>query len=363
MTPVSTPSRLASLLPKTGGWKQMAKFPTTRYMGSKYKLLPFLWQHTKSLKVETVLDAFSGSACVGYMYKSQGKAVATNDLLRYAAHIAKATIENDHALLDERDIAMLLSFPLKTDGFIRTTFKDLYFTEEENHFLEQAWHRIHLLDDPYKQSLALASLCRACIKKRPRGIFTYTGDRYDDGRKDLRTTLQDHFVNAIGAFNAAVFSNRKSCASFQGNIFDLKQKSFDLVYIDPPYFSTQSDNDYLRRYHFVEGLCSYWKEAEIQMETLTKKLKKVKTSFDSKDGIDDAFHRLFAQFPNSTFAVSYSSNCLPAKPEMMKILKEYRPNVSVKEFEHFYSFGNQGNRVDDNRNAVTEYLFIASFDK
>jgi DNA adenine methylase len=363
MTPVSAPFRGTKTLPTTGGWKQMGLFPTTRYMGSKYKLLPFLWQHTKALKFDAVLDAFSGSACVGYMYKAQGKAVATNDLLRYAAHSAKATIENDSVTLEDKDIAMLLGLKVDTDGFIRTTFKDLYFTEDENHFLEQAWHRIHLLDDPYKQSLALASLCRACIKKRPRGVFTYTGDRYDDGRKDLRTTLQDHFVAAIHAFNAAVFSNAKPCASYRGNVFDLERKDFDLVYIDPPYFSTQSDNDYLRRYHFVEGLCSYWKESEIQMETLTKKIKKEKTSFDTKAGIDAAFHRLFAQFPQSTLAISYSSNCLPAKPEMLKILKEYRPHVSVKEFEHFYSFGNQGHKVSDNKNAVTEYLFIASHKK
>ena len=28
----------------------------------------------------------------------------------------------------------------------------------------------------------------------------------------------------------------------------------DLVYLDPPYYTPLSDNDYLRRYHFVEGI-------------------------------------------------------------------------------------------------------------
>jgi len=27
----------------------------------------------------------------------------------------------------------------------------------------------------------------------------------------------------------------------------------DLVYIDPPYYSPYSDNEYVRRYHFVDG--------------------------------------------------------------------------------------------------------------
>jgi DNA adenine methylase len=361
MTPAA--AAIAATASSLSPWKQMGRFPATRYMGSKYKLLEFLWHHTKKIRFGSVLDAFSGSACVGYMYKCQGKAVTSNDLLRYAGHLAKATVENDAVTLSEEDIGMLTSLPVDTDGFIRKTFADLYFTEEENLFLEQAWHRIHLLDDPYKQSLALSALCRACIKKRPRGVFTYTGMRYDDGRKDLRTSLQDQFVNAAHAFNGAVFSNAQRCDARQGNVFGLDRTDFDLVYIDPPYVSTQSDNDYLRRYHFVEGLCSYWKEAELQMETKTKKLKKVETSFDSKETIDAAFHRLFAKFPKSAFAVSYSSNCLPAKKQMVAILKEYRPHVSVKELAHTYSFGNQGHKVGDNRNSVTEYLFIATFEK
>jgi DNA adenine methylase len=359
MPPSAAVRRPESTLPDAA-WTQMGNFPATRYMGSKYKLLPFVWEHTKHLACETVLDAFGGSGCVSYLYKAHGKAVTSNDLLLYSHHIAKATVENDSVTLDEQDLGMLLTLDIETDGFIRETFKDLYFTEEENHFLEQAWHRIHLLEDPYKRSLALASLCRACIKRRPRGIFTYTGNRYDDGRKDLRTGLRDHFVEAVHAFNGAVFANGKRCAARSGDVFDLEDREFDLVYIDPPYFSLQSDNDYLRRYHFVEGLCSYWKEAEIQHETKTKKLKKIQTSFHSREETYESFRRLFGMFERSAFAVSYSSNCLPNEREMTEMLREFRTHVSVKRFEHRYSFGNQNHKIGDNKNAVTEYLFIAS---
>ena len=39
----------------------------------------------------------------------------------------------------------------------------------------------------------------------------------------------------------------------------LVKETADLVYIDPPYFSALSDNEYVRRYHFVEGLARNWK--------------------------------------------------------------------------------------------------------
>jgi len=65
-----------------------------------------------------------------------------------------------------------------------------------------------------KNHFALAALTRACLKKRPRGIFTYTGYRYDDGRADLKVSLQQHFIDNINSFNLAVYDNGKENKSF-----------------------------------------------------------------------------------------------------------------------------------------------------
>ena len=32
----------------------------------------------------------------------------------------------------------------------------------------------------------------------------------------------------------------------------------DLVYLDPPYVPRADDNCYIKRYHFLEGLSTYW---------------------------------------------------------------------------------------------------------
>lgn len=337
-------------------------FPETRYMGSKKALLQFIWDIVGQIEFHTVLDAFSGSSCVAQMFKLQGKRVTTNDHLEYAYYLASATVANHRERLSDDDVRQLLKPNRRRRQFIQRTFKGMYFTDDENKFLDNISANLQLLKPSYKRALAIAALCRACVKRRPRGIFTFVGlDKYDDGRKDLRMHLRDHFLRAVNEFNQAVYDNGQPCAAFNKNIFELRIAAPDLVYIDPPYVTPHSDNDYLRRYHFVEGLCSYWERpgTEILHHTKTKKLKKYPTPFASKVTIHDAFERLFEKFKHSTLVISYSSNGLPRKGELESMLKNQRRAVTVESFTHRYSFGNHNHKIGNPTNLVDEYLFIA----
>ena len=60
--------------------KQMKLFPATRYMGSKSKLLDYIWSASSQFSFDSVIDLFSGSGVVSYMYKTHGKAVLSNKL-------------------------------------------------------------------------------------------------------------------------------------------------------------------------------------------------------------------------------------------------------------------------------------------
>src|SRR5690606_36245254 len=130
-------------------------------------------------------------------------------------------------------------------------------------------------------SLALAAIVSSSLKARPRGVFTYVGRRYDDGRRDLRLSLDQQFREAVARWNAAVFDNGRINRALNLDVFSIKE-SFDLVYLDPPYVSPRSDNEYTRRYHFVEGLMSYWTKVQIQDETKTKKFPNKPSLFSSK---------------------------------------------------------------------------------
>lgn len=335
---------------------QMKKLPATRYMGSKQNLIGDIWNVASQFNFNSVLDLFSGSGVVGYMMKAQGKQVLSNDYMAFSACFARATIQNNNVTLSKADIEKLLQ-DAKTDDFVASTFQGLYFSDEDNCFIDRVRANIKNLQGAAKRDVAMAALIRACLKKRPRGIFTYTGFRYDDGRKDLRMTLQDQFLTAIRQINGAVFDNGKTNRAVHGDAMSLRHTA-DLVYIDPPYYSPLSDNEYVRRYHFLEGLARDWKGVEIQQHTKTKKFKSYPTPFSTATAAYDAFDCLFRQHKDSVLVVSYSSNSLPTQEQMIELMAKYKNQVEVVTVDHRYSFGNQGHKVNDNRNKVQEYLFV-----
>lgn len=336
---------------------QVSSYPPTRFMGSKSKLLNEIWAVASQFDVDTVVDLFSGSGIVGYMFKAQGKSVTSNDYMAMSATFTKAMVENSTVTLPMEEAKKLLVSQKDSDHFVATTFKDLYYTDEENDLIDTLRTNIADMHDQYKRAIAMSALIRACIKKRPRGIFTYTGQRYNDGRKDLQKSLSQQFLEAVDSVNNAVFDNGKINRSKHGDAMDLRIETPDLVYIDPPYYSPLSDNEYVRRYHFVEGLARDWKGVEIQEHTQTKKFKSYPTPFSTRKGAADAFDRLFKKFSDSILMVSYSSNSLPTQDEMVALLAKYKEHVEVIPVDYKYSFGNQNN-AKTHRNSVQEYLFV-----
>ena len=131
-------------------------FPSTRYQGSKQKFIDWIWMCIKHLKFDTALDAFGGTGCVAYRLKQEGKAVVYNDILSFNSVIGKALIENETVTLSESEVDKLLE-NLSYDEyphFIENTFKDVYFTDEENRWLDMVSFSIRQMDDEYKQALA-----------------------------------------------------------------------------------------------------------------------------------------------------------------------------------------------------------------
>lgn len=335
---------------------QFDYFPGTRYMGSKNKIIGDLWMHLGCLQFESVLDGFSGSNVIGYFMKCQGKKVITNDFLSFSHITSKAIIENSFTKLDNEDIEFL-ERGNNNNGFIQNTFRDIFFSEEDNKYLDQVRHNISAVEDEYKRALALSALVRACVKKRSRGIFTFVGERYNDGRSDMKKTIREHFIESIDIFNEAVFNNGHIHESNNYRAEELNVKT-DLVYLDPPYFTPKSDNDYVRRYHFIEGLVKNWEGIEIQEHSKVKKFKSYKSPFSKKETAYTAFDDLFKKYQDSIIAISYSSNSIPTKDELIEMLGKYKTKVVVHEIDHTYSFGNQNHKIGNKNNRVKEYLFI-----
>jgi len=344
---VDTPASLAT--------ERASAFPRLRYMGSKYRLIPHLAAAFADLGGATALDAFSGSGVVSYLLKALGYQVTANDFLTFPAVIARATVANQHAMLSADDIERICGPAADDRDFIQHTFAGRFFTGADLAFLDSAWSHIDGMTGP-ERDLAISALVLSAARRQPRGVFTVCGPRYDDGRRDLRLSLREHFAERAAEYNSVVFDSGQPCAALCGDVFGLPPGGHDVVYLDPPYAPPRDDNCYIKRYHFLEGLSVYWRGQQILEHTRTRKLAKRYTPFSYTRTVTDALRRAVGQFRDSAIVLSYSSNAVPDAAAIEALLREVKDEVEVRLVDHTYTFGtHQAAR----RRAASEYLFIA----
>ncbi|MEM3036453.1 MAG: DNA adenine methylase [Thermoplasmata archaeon] len=337
-------------------------FPSTRFQGSKLKIVDWVWEEIKDLKFQTVLDAFGGTGSVAYMFKGKGKKVTYNDILKFNYYIGLALIENEEVRLTDEDIEFLLTrhndviYPT----FIADTFRDIYYTDEENKWIDMVVTNINLLNDKYKQALAFFALFQACIIKRPFNLFhrknlylRFANVKRNFGNKaSWDTPFEIHFRKFIEEANNAVFSNGQENKALNLDVFDIEGE-FDLVYVDTPYISKSGVGvDYLGFYHFLEGLVNYDKWSEmIDYKTKHRRLKSEPSIWIDKNKIYSAFDKLFKKFQNSILVVSYRSDGIPSIDELAIILKKYKNKVHrIKRKNYKYALST---------NELMEVLLIA----
>jgi DNA adenine methylase/adenine-specific DNA-methyltransferase len=221
------------------------------------------------------------------------------------------------------------------------------------------WGNIDELDAPYQRDLALSALIRACVKRQPRGVFTVAGDpeRYKDGRRDLKLSIEEHFLEQISVYNRAVFDNGRTNRVLNEDVFQVPPRAFDLVYFDPPYVPRSDDNCYVKRYHFLEGLACYWRNVEILAHTRVKKLAKPHTPFSYRRDATTALDTLFHRFRDSILVLSYSSNGYPDLKVLIELMRRHKGNIRIYDVEHRYHFGTH---AAVRRDQVREYLIVGT---
>ena len=334
-------------------------YPQLRYMGGKHRLLPWLHETLSGLPFQSALDLFSGSGCVSYLLKSMGKRVVAKDFLEFAHHLAIATIENSQVTISAAETTALTDSARPHDTFIERTFAGIFFNREDLRFLDVVSTNLRAVDGRHPRALIHAALTRACMKKQPRGVFTVRGERYDDGRRDLRTPLAEHFQESIALFNGLVFDNGCRNKAVRGDALKADTGPVDLVYMVPPYVPRADDNCYVKRYHFLEGLASYWRGPGTEIDT-TSKVKKIAkrfTPFSYRKTAPTAFDAMFREYADSTLVLSYSSNGFPDLPTLVEMMRRYKRRVDVVSRPHRYHFGTHAG-VARERTAVEEYLVV-----
>jgi adenine-specific DNA-methyltransferase len=324
----------------------------TNYIGSKQKLIDWIWKATPE-SAKSAVDAFSGSSVVGYMYKTKGLAVQSFDRLAYCHHIARAIVENDGVTLSEEEIESLLAENGKARDFVRKHFAGVYFENDVLKLIDVVRSNIDGLSG-YKKDIALFALGKTCITAN--GGFGHFGTtkRYDNA--DTPAEFKERFTANAKRISALVFEGQKSCKAGHGDTRKLLAKvEADVAYFDPPYATQFSQTNYERAYHFIEGLMTWWEGKEIQKDS------KSRTYTIPTEVTKANAHAFFEEFLGAAkhiphWIISYRDKAYPTEAEIKKIVAANGKSSRMKTREHQYhiSAGHGENSL------AKEHLFVCA---
>jgi len=237
------------------------RVPSTRYQGSKRKILPWIRGVLEQLDFRTVLDVLGGTGSVSYLLKRMGKEVTYNDLLKCNYLTGRALIENDNIVLSDDDIDLMLRVSRSKTGFITETFQGMYFTDRENEEIDGICSEIQRMGLKGKQgrvraAIASHALFQTCLIKRPFNLFHRANlnlrfarvSRTFGNKVTWETAIRQRFKIFCDEANKSIFKGKHRCKALNSDAFGTPT-GYDLVYLDPPYVTKGEKNetsDYLK---------------------------------------------------------------------------------------------------------------------
>ena len=274
------------------------KINNRRYLGNKYKLLPFIKKVVDSecTDIEIVVDIFSGTGAVASAF--QDKQLVTNDIMysnyisnfawfsprKYSRKKIEKIIDEYNTMVINEENYMTMNFSntyfshddCSKIGFIREDIKTKYANKEINE---------------RERALLITSLLYAMDK------IAKTCGHYDAYRKGVEFDMHLELLLP----EASTTNNKKNkCYNMDSNAL-AKKIVADLVYIDPPYNSRQ----YCDAYHLLENVAR-WEKPEVF--GVAKKMDRtaLKSKYCTRSAAE-AFEDLIKQLNCKYIVLSYNN--------------------------------------------------------
>ena len=347
--------------------------------------MPWIQSTFQKLDFSSAIDLMSGTCSVSYLLKRMGKQVIANDYLKFNYLSAKAFIENKRYTIDENDLIWILGTHSRVDygDFIAKTFKNYYFTPEENRWIDQVICNINHLESHNrtatmaKRAMATHSLIQACLMKRPFNLFHRRNlylrhaqvKRAFGNHVTWETPFDELLLRKINESNSYVFDNGMTNKAMNKDVAKIPSSSIDLVYLDPPYFRLDGErrqSNYRYCYHFVEGLAQYdvWPDL-LDYQSYVRSLKPNGNSGEVlytckrsqlRETLLEWLKQIISNWPNAQIVISYKHPGVPSCWAIKKLLKESGRDVSVRRTSYSYAL----NRRNGIPNENLEILFVAN---
>jgi len=300
----------------------LGNIPSTRYFGSKRKLIGWLVTLFNQLEFTTAADLFGGTASVSLLLKYLGKQVTFNDVLVSNTIMARALLSN-RIPISELRFKDVMDEIAPEEGFISKNFGGIFYTDEENQWLDGAISRISNLDTASQTALYYC-LFQACLQKRPFNLFHRANLSLRTAQTQVRTfgnlaTWNTHFSvhmqNSYGRLRKAICRSEHIHSVLPNQDAMSVKPGYDLVYLDPPYINRSGQEDYLRMYHFLEGLASgkAWSELiNRSSKCLAFQNKPEIREWHKKSTFKEKLFELIRKHKKSIVVLSYASNAYPS---------------------------------------------------
>lgn len=323
-----------------------------RYLGNKYKLLPFIQKvvEEECRDVDIFADIFAGTGAVSSAF--QDKQIITNDIMysNYISNLAwfspkKYNKEKMERMIDDYNAMMITE-----ENYMTENFSDTYFSHDDCSkigFIRQD------IEDKFiakkitlrEKALLITALLYAMDK------IAKTCGHYDAYRQDV--DFDAHLELSILSASIENNANNK-CYNMDSNELVRKIKA-DLVYIDPPYNSRQ----YCDAYHLLENVAR-WEKPEVFGVAKKMDRTKLKSKYCTRSAAE-AFEDLIQNLHCKYILLSYNnmakkgndrSNARIIDEDIRRILKA---KGTVKTFSESYkAFTTGKSDIEDNQ----ERLFL-----
>ena len=325
-----------------------------RYLGNKYKLLPFITKvvSEECSDIKSVADIFSGTGAVSSAFLD--KAITTNALM-YSNYICNYAWFSSQ----EYNPQTIIDYIIKYNSI--SEYEDNYMTENfaNTYFSYNDCSKIGFIREDIEENYRDGN-----INKRERAILItsllYAMDKiaktcghYDAYRKsvDFDASLE-LFVPLAKVHNNA----ENECFNKDANEV-VKEIYADLVYIDPPYNSRQ----YCDAYHLLENVAR-WEKPDVFGVAKKMNRDKIKSKYCTQRATE-AFEDLIKNINAKYILFSYNnmatkgngrSNAKIADEDIMRILQS---KGTVKVFsENYKAFSAGKSNIADN----AERLFLCT---
>lgn len=226
-----------------------------RYLGNKYKLLPFITRVVgeECTAIETIADIFAGTGAVSSAFMD--KTIITNDLM-YSNYICNYAWFGAEKYDPDKIVDFVVGYnEIENCGenYMTRNFADTYFSKKDcskigfvREDIEQKYRKGKL--NKRERAVLITSLLYAMDK------IALTCGHYDAYRKGAGFDATLELCVPLAEVNN---NENNQCFNEDANAL-VKRIEADLVYIDPPYNSRQ----YCDAYHLLENIAR-WEKPEV----------------------------------------------------------------------------------------------------